>query len=227
MFPIFMVGGVKGGVGKTLLTMALTDYFVQLGKDCFLIETDTGNDDFFKAYGDTYPCQMVDLDKVDGWIDLINLCDEHRDKIFIVNGAARSNAGTGQYGENLRGVLKDLNRSLVTFWAINLEIDSVQLLRAYMDVMQGTTIHVVRNGFFGNENEFGKYNDSKTRKLIEDAGGKSLFMSVLAKRVTTVLYSERKSIDLALSEMPLGNKAELLRWQGECKKMFDGAIGKL
>ena len=101
--------------------------------------------------------------------------------------------------------------------------DSVELLKQYMEVMEGTTIHVVRNGMFGDEDEFALYNSSGIRKAIEKQG-KSLTLGELAERVSRVLYNDRKTIAQAITEMPIGNKAELLRWRGECKKMFDLVI---
>jgi hypothetical protein len=221
--PIHMVGGGKGGVGKTIVSMALIDYLCEIGQSCFLVETDTSNPDVFKSYSKTVPSQILNLDKANGWIDLVNLCDEHRDKTIVINGAARSNDGINRYGENLRGVLQDLDRSLITFWVINMQRDSVELLKQYMEVMQGTTIHVVRNGMFGDEDEFTLYNGSATRKAI-DKQGKSLMLGELAERVSQVLYNDRKTIAQAIAEMPIGNKAELRKWREGCKKMFDSVI---
>jgi CobQ/CobB/MinD/ParA nucleotide binding domain len=221
--PIHMVGGGKGGVGKTIVSMALIDYLCEIGQSCFLVETDTSNPDVFKSYSKTVPSQILNLDKANGWIDLVNLCDEHWDKTIVINGAARSNDGINRYGENLRGVLQDLDRSLITFWVINMQRDSVELLKQYMEVMQGTTIHVVRNGMFGDEDEFTLYNGSATRKAI-DKQGKSLMLGELAERVSQVLYNDRKTIAQAIAEMPIGNKAELRKWREACKKMFDLVI---
>jgi hypothetical protein len=221
--PIHMVGGGKGGVGKTIVSMALIDYLCEIGQSCFLVETDTSNPDVFKSYSKTVPSQILNLDKANGWIDLVNLCDEHQDKTIVINGAARSNDGINRYGENLRGVLQDLDRSLITFWVINMQRDSVELLKQYMEVMQGTTIHVVRNGMFGDEDEFTLYNGSATRKAI-DKQGKSLMLGELAERVSQVLYNDRKTIAQAIAEMPIGNKAELRKWREACKKMFDLVI---
>jgi hypothetical protein len=187
------------------------------------VETDTSNPDVYKSYGESVPSQILNLDKVNGWIDLVNLCDEHSDKNIVINGAARSNDGVAKYGENLRGVLGDLNRSLVTFWVINLQRDSVELLKQYMEVMQGTVIHVVRNGIFGDLDEFSLYNGSTVRKTI-DKTGQSLLLGELAERVSRVLYNDRQTIEQAVAQMPLGNRAELIRWQGDCKKMFDSVI---
>jgi hypothetical protein len=124
----------------------------------------------------------------------------------------------------LRGVLPDLSRELVTFWVINTQRDCVELLRDYLKVMGGLPIHVVRNGYFGGEEKFEIYNSSKVRQEIEGQGGQSLTISELAGRVSSVLYSERKAISVALSEMPLGNRGELMRWQKEFKAIFDKAL---
>jgi hypothetical protein len=223
MQPIYMVSGGKGGVGKSIVSMALVDYFVQIGVECLLIETDTSNPDVYKAYEKTIQCEMLNLDKSDGWIDLVNICAEvgNQKKAIIINGAARSSEGVDKFGEILRGILPELNRELVTLWVINTQRDSVELLKDYMKVMEGLPVHVIRNGCFGDEGDFKLYNNSTVKKAVEKIG-KSATMSELAKRVCSVLYSDRKTIELALTEMPLGNKAELLRWRRECKLMFEG-----
>jgi CobQ/CobB/MinD/ParA nucleotide binding domain len=226
MKQIHMINSFKGGVGKSLVCMGLLDYLRQLGDDCLLVDTDTSNPDVYKAYVNVLPCEMVDLDSGDGWIDLINLCDleEHRQRTIVVNGAARSNEGVSKFGDTLRGILPELKRELVTFWVINTQRDCVELLKDYVQVMGGLPLHVIRNGYFGGEDKFEIYNNSALRKSVEKGGGKSLTISELAGRVSSVLYSDRKAIEIALAEMPLGNRAELLRWRRDCKAIFDKAL---
>jgi hypothetical protein len=69
------------------------------------------------------------------------------------------------------------------------------------------------------------YNGSKLRTAIEERGGKSVTFPDLADRVSDDLYSKRISIAAALKEFPLGNWAELSRWRGEVKKVFDLIVG--
>jgi len=45
---IYLVGGSKGGVGKSMVTMALIDYLECSGESVVLIETDTSNLTFTK-----------------------------------------------------------------------------------------------------------------------------------------------------------------------------------
>ena len=47
--PIFLVGGGKGGVGKSTVSMALLDFFIGGGEPPLLIETDTSAPDVWKA----------------------------------------------------------------------------------------------------------------------------------------------------------------------------------
>ncbi|NJR31683.1 MAG: hypothetical protein HC778_00850 [Chamaesiphon sp. CSU_1_12] len=132
MYPIYMVSGCKGGVGKSIVSMALLDYLIKLGRKCLLIEADTANDDVFKAYGDSVVTAHINLDAEEGWVELVNLLDANQDSIAVINFGARSNSGVTQYGETLMGLLEDLKRELVTFWVINTDRDGLELLKDYL-----------------------------------------------------------------------------------------------
>ena len=86
--PIYLVGGSKGGVGKSMLTLALADYLQRQGIHAVLLETDTSNPDVMKALRDEIKCAAYDLDDADGWIGFVNFCDTHRDAAVIVHGVA-------------------------------------------------------------------------------------------------------------------------------------------
>ena len=47
---LFAVGGCKGGVGKSMVALALVDYLLQRGEPVLLIETDTSNPDVWRMY---------------------------------------------------------------------------------------------------------------------------------------------------------------------------------
>jgi hypothetical protein len=58
----------------------------------------------------------------------------------------------------------------VTLWVINRQRDSLELLKEYMESLPGSTVHVVRNTYFGDQGKFELYNGSKMRKTVEDGG---------------------------------------------------------
>ena len=221
---IYLVGGSKGGVGKSLVTMATVDYLQQRGESVLLIESDTSNPDTWKAYKDSTETELLDLDEADGWIQLVNLCDSKPDSVVVINTAARNNKVVTAYGETLSSTLTELKRKLVTLWVINRQRDSLELLKEFMDALPNTMIHVVRNAYFGEDKKFELYNNSKLRATVEGRGGKSLTFPDLADRVSDDLYSKRMSISVAIKELAIGSRAELLRWRGEVKKILEAVI---
>jgi hypothetical protein len=219
--PIYIVGGSKGGVGKSFVTLALVDYLRRTDVKVVLVETDTSNPDVMKAVHEEIECGSCDLDDASGWIDFVNFCDLYRDATVVVNTAARSQAGVAQYGGTLTSTLDELARRLVVLWVINRQRDSLELLLKFGATFPGAITHVVRNGYFGAPEKFTLYRDSQLRKAVE-AQGRSLDFPDLADRVADELRSQRLSIRKAAETMHTGERAELLRWRALYSTMFAG-----
>ncbi|MGF6956347.1 protein mobD [Paraburkholderia youngii] len=216
---IYMVGGSKGGVGKSFVTLALVEYLRRTDVHTVLVETDTSNPDLMKAVHDEIECASWDLDEAGGWIDFVNFCDKHRDATVIVNTAARSQAGVARYGGTLAATLDDLARRLVVLWVINRQRDSLELLLEFGETFPRALTHVVGNDYFGAPDKFMLYGESNLRKSIE-AQGWSLDFPDLADRVADELRSQRLSIRKAAETMHIGERAELLRWRALYSDMF-------
>lgn len=227
-FPtLFTVGGCKGGVGKSMVSIALLDYLLRRDTPVLLIDTDTSNPDVWRMYGQepgVVP-EALDLDEASGWIDLINLCEAYPDRVTVINTAARNNKGVAAYGTTLQRALPELRRRFVTLWVINNQRDSVELLEDYVRALPDAVVHVVCNTFFGPRAAFGLYNALPVAEDIARRGGHVLTLDRLASRVSDDLYSRRLSIARALSTgtpdtLPLGNRVELQRWRETVAAMF-------
>jgi hypothetical protein len=218
---VYMVGGAKGGVGKSLVSMALLDYFLSRNESVMLVETDTNNPDVAKCYGTEVKTVPINLDERNGWIKLSDTCESAADSTIVINTAARNSEGVKKYGENLNIALEELKRKLIVLWIINRHKDSLELLKLFQQAIPNAHIYVLRNMHFGEEDRFEFYNNSKFRGTIEKNGGKSLNFPDVADRVADEFYTNRMSISKGLKEFPLGNRVELVRWQRECKKVFD------
>jgi hypothetical protein len=227
--PIYWIGGSKGGVGKSMVAMATMDLLLGRNERVLLVECDTSNPDVWKTYrNDVEKIELVDLDKADGWIHLVNVAGAEPEHIIVINTAARNNAAVEQFGTTLGASLEELGRPLVALWVINRQRDSVELLKDFARVLPEALVHVVRNGHFGDERRFDLYNESETRKaLVEARGGRSVTFPDLADRVADDLYTKRLTIAAASKALPIGNRAELARWRGETRKalgeILDGA----
>lgn len=226
---IFYVGGSKGGVGKSQCCFALIDYLLESGKKVLLLETDTANPDTYKAHHahehEGLVCGIANLDISDGWIEMVNLADRFPGHCLVINSAARSNAGMAKYGMTLRETLGELNRKLVTFWLINRQRDSIELLWGFLNAFPDALVHVCRNLYFGTPEKFELYNGSKARQHIEKRG-RTLDFPDLGSRVADRLYCERLPVSMALSQLPIGDRAELRRWKNACSEMFGTALGE-
>lgn len=221
---IYWIGGSKGGVGKSLIAMSAIDHLTDKGSKVFLVDSDTSNPDVWKAYEKQLDAECVDLDGADGWIQLVNICDRHREGAVVVNTAARNNHAVTRFGGILGEALPELGRRLIALWVINRQRDCLELLKQFVDAMPSAEIHVVRNGYFGPEQKFELYNGSKVREAIESKGGRSLTFPDLADRVTDDIYSRRLALASALQTLPLGNRAELSRWRSEARRMLTEVV---
>jgi hypothetical protein len=217
---ILWIGGSKGGVGKSMTTLATLDYLLSEGTRVLLVECDNANPDVYRAYGELVPTERMDLDEADGWIHLVNICEAHARSTVVVNTAARNNVAVRRYGQLLDSSLDALGADLQVWWVINRQRDGLELLREFMEVMPQAHVHVIRNGYFGAEHKFELYNLSKLREAVESRGGHSVTLPDLADRVADDIYTQRLSIAGASKVLPIGNRAELQRWRAEARKLL-------
>lgn len=226
MNKIIMVGGSKGGTGKSTVCSAALDYLESQGKEPVLIETDTANPDVYKAHKVSGLTTAIELDTSEGWIDLVNFADKTRGRPLVINTAARNLTAVTKFGKTLESTLGELDRELITLWTINRQRDSLELMADYLETLPVSDrhiLHVVRNLYFGEPEKFQLYNDSESRKRVESAGGKTIDFPDLADRVADDLVTKRLTIKRASEELPIGNRAELLRW----RRLAHQALGEV
>jgi len=221
---LILVGGGKGGVGKSLFSMAVVDFLESTKEATFLIETDTSVPDVFKTYRETVEGELVNLDEREGWIELVNLVESRPESTIVINTGARNQTGITNFGRTLRKALPELKRKLGVFWLIDRKRESLELLSDFSEALPEAEIHVVRNMYLGAESRFELYNGSNMRAAIEKAGGKSLNFPELADRVTDAMNKGRLTIAKACKELSFGDRIEVERWRDECREMLVEAI---
>jgi hypothetical protein len=221
--PIFLVGGGKGGVGKSMLSMALLDYLRGKEGAPLLIETDTSAPDVWKAYKGDVESQCIDLEQRDGWLELLDLLDAKADTSIVINTKAANQVGLRKFGGMLTEALRQQKRKLLALWVIDRKRDGLELLGGFLDMLakdERVEIHVVRNLYWGDEAKFDMYNGSELRKEIERRGGRTLNFPDVADRVAEAINRERIPIHKARESLPFGSRVEVCRWQGEYQQMF-------
>ena len=160
--PIYGIFGSKGGVGKSMTAHASIDHLLNTGRQVLFIETDTDNRDVWRclerdaegASGRALAgvvMHAISLDEREGWMDLVDIINEHRDRVVVINTAARMTGAIRKHGAILTESLPELGRKLVALWVINRQRDAMDQLEEFMEVFADCTVHVVRNGRSGEE----------------------------------------------------------------------------
>ena len=219
--PIYMSDGSKGGVGKSMVSLALVDSLRQRDKPVLYLETDNANADTWRllanegAKENEIAMKALDFDGGDGWMDAVNFIHTYPEHTVVINMSARQNKGIRQHGGVMLACLPKLKRELVTLWVINRDPYCLEQLVDQFRDFKATRTHVVRNAYWGEEETFGLYNESKLRDVIEQDDGRSLTFPALAKRVALELAKQKWTIAQALSngKLGLGETGELLRWR--------------
>jgi MinD-like ATPase involved in chromosome partitioning or flagellar assembly len=122
---IFYVGGGKGGVGKSIVSIALVQFLIDRyggDKTVHLIETDASNPDAGRIYKGKIPVTNVILDEDSkGWILMSRVVENASDTLFVINSAARSNLGIRKNGRNFTAALESgkITYDFVTLWPMN------------------------------------------------------------------------------------------------------------
>lgn len=220
---IYMISGNKGGVGKSMMASVMIDHLLSSKKQVLLIDADMHNPDVFKPHvnNDGVTTHAIDLSRSEGWIDLVNLLDQDREKCVVINTPAGSNQGVMKHGSTLTAALPELGQKLQVLWVINRNRDSLEALREFRDSQPSWPVTIVRNNHYGDADKFELFNKSKLRGEIEAAGGQVIDLPDLADRVSDQLAVERLSIAAADNKMNLGNRMELQRWRAACHKALE------
>ena len=160
---IYYVGGGKGGVGKSMVSLTLVQYLIDKygeSKTIHLIETDESNPDVGRVYKGKIPVTNAILDEDEkGWILMSELIETSLDTLYVINSAARSNMGIRKHGRNFTAVLESgkVPYSLVTLWPMNRQKDSVNLLEDFLGYVTFGPVYPVRNCYFGDPGDFTLY----------------------------------------------------------------------
>jgi hypothetical protein len=221
--PVILVGGEKGGIGKSLFTHAMVDFSVAQNRKVLLIETDPAAD-VWKAYAKTVPSETVNLGDHEEWIRLATIISEHPDSLVVINTRAACQEFIAASGAVLTMALKKLERNLIAIWMLDRKRDCVEFLSKFMEIMPTAQMVAVRNLYAGPEKKFELYNSSNAKKAVEKKG-KTINFPEVADRVTDAMNRERWTIEKALTELPFGDQMELERWREECKPVMNSVLG--
>lgn len=171
MNKIYIIGGGKGGVGKSAVVFALVDLLLAKGEQVILVESDDSNPDTYKSLNEVVTSAVIcSLDDEAGYIKLTDTIADHMDACIVINTAARVTASLIKYGEIFIDEAKKQTRPVIMLWAMNRQRDSVELLKDFLDGSNNSydETYAVLNTYFGPPEKFSRYAESKQKNRITD-----------------------------------------------------------
>lgn len=182
---ILLIGGEKGGVGKSLVSRALAQYFIDYSVPFVGFDTDRSHGALMRFYSD-YASPIL-IDRYEALDHIVETAVEQPGIRVLVDLAAQTHAPLVAWMDD-SGVL-DLakeNGLRITYWHVmDTGRDSVDLLRQVLDRFQDRLNYVVvRNQLRGND--FSNLEKSGLLDRLSSLGGrivevKQLHQSVIQK----------------------------------------------
>ncbi|HMV77049.1 MAG TPA: hypothetical protein PK453_07925 [Leptospiraceae bacterium] len=172
---IHFIGGEKGGVGKSVISRVLAQYFINNGIRFTGYDTDRSHQTFLRFYGDYASPSTVDsYEDLDRMIENYDL--ESGDRI-IVDLAAQTKLPLLKWIEesNVVELCKELNLKLKFWHVMDDSSDSVILLENLFSVFQDKVDYIIVYNY-GRGGQFRIFESSPVKNLAVKYGAQ--FMSL-------------------------------------------------
>ncbi len=222
MSKVIFIGGGKGGVGKSLVTMATVDVLLTRGESVLLVESDDSNPDVYKALNGLVQSVVLNLDNEDGYLSLCSVIESNPKAYVVINTAARATKPIIKHGGIVSDTVKELKREMVMLWAMNRQRDSIELLRDFLDGMGGdfTATHAVLNTYWGAPEKFMRYNNSKQKSRVTS----TVTFPELNDMVSDKLNDNRLALSNAEAGMTIAERSVLSRFRKAANEAMNGVL---
>jgi hypothetical protein len=185
MNKIVVIGGGKGGVGKSTVSMALLDALLHAENKPVYVETDDSNPDVYKSVNKLVTSELCNLDDESGWIKLGGIIEANPKTNIVVNTAAGITDSLVEHGRILTDVANALKMKLVMLWPLNRQRDGLELLKNFLDSGQEyAATYALLNTYFGKEERFVRYHSTKLKDRVTDTIVFPELNDLLADKIT-------------------------------------------
>ena len=164
MGRVHLVGGEKGGVGKSVLARLLVQYWIDRAVEFEAFDTDRSHGALLRHYPGY--ATWIDVDRLEALDRIVDAVDEGAEEV-VVDLAAQTERALNDWidaGEVL-ALLERLGHAVWYWYVVDDGKDSVRLLSALLDRLpESVTLVCVRNQ--GRAEEFRLFDESKLSARI-------------------------------------------------------------
>lgn len=221
-YPLLYIGGDKGGVGKSAVSMAVIDYLIESSEKPIVVDTDTSNPDVFYAYAKKIepPPFALDLDTEEGWSKLVNESAHFADRPVVINAAARALQDGKLKGDGAYFLDGVESHEVIAFWVINRSRSSINALASFAKVFKGRIV-IIRNTYYGAPAKFQRLAKSETtKKLIEVRKIAILDFPELPDYVVDLMDDERLTLSEVAAKYGIGERLSVRKYRADVREQF-------
>lgn len=172
----------KGGNGKSTVSRTIADFAIQKSIPTLAFDCDKRNAQLFRYYNQAFSSAFnsgagvtrLDLSAKGGADKLLNSLDSESTQIVLIDFPA----GGGELFERFEKEIKlfdfldEMGYELTMISVLSRVKDSINSLRTLIDYCGDRANHVVvKNCFFGEPEKFSRFDNSKTKGVVEEKGG--------------------------------------------------------
>jgi hypothetical protein len=198
---LILIPADKGGTGKSTVARGLLEWYQRQDRRVTAVDSDKRNAQLYRYYHATVPVQRLDATTPQGLDVVFNHLAEATERVVLGTPA--------QFGDVLERltqelplgeILDTLTARITVVFVLARVKDSIQALKSALATLRGLPVDwvIVKHGHFGKAEEFARYDGSKTREDVRQAGGIELYLPDLQD----LIYDRLDAENLPFSGVP-------------------------
>lgn len=243
---IYVTGG-KGGIGKSMETLAIVDFYAEQGIEVLLLDADPTNGDSSASYKvkkekdevtvaankqENVSTERVMVRSEDasgqidasGLMDTLNKANESKAQVTIVDAPAGDSTLLRDAGSIIVAACNEMKTKSVIVWMVNSNDRTAinALSKSWESIKGADTILIVKNHKDGSD--FQCFLESKAMvDILSSKNIKMIDMPKVAARLVKLVREDRKTFKELATTTSIGDKVEAIRMRKVFADSLKGA----
>lgn len=216
--PIIIVGGDKGGLGKSLVARILATLLRSAAYQVMGFDCDARNAHLDRYYRNVMPVTRAYLRHADGWGLLLDAWENSpSEAVLLVDLPGNVGDSVEREMHRVHRAVSMLNREILHIWVLDEEEDGITLLDRVKEFAPPQKTLVVMNGRFGDSpRAFVLWHESELREILLAGGAAEAFIPSLQIRPRTKIARARCPFDdLSTLKLNISEQVDFeIWWEG-------------
>lgn len=211
MSKVHFIGGEKGGVGKSMTSRLLAQYYIDRELPFLGFDSDASHGTFSRFYGEfASPVIVGEDDSLDG---ILEACESKPDHDLIIDLAAQTSTRLGEWIDetDVFGLLDELGYEVFLWHVMDDGADSIDLLGKSLARYPQPELKFVLVQNFGRGNDFSQLHDSDAYQSAKARGASLFELGKLHAKLTHKVDFANASFWAAANNRDMMNIAERQR----------------